>query len=310
MRTVRDATPDVQKAIRELQGALQPFLSRNVDLAGRRITNAGDSIQSGDYVTRYELDGDLKGVDDKIKRLTTEDLPTALNLLGGSVRVGLFAQRGSPISHAQTIFIASDWDYIGWVSNGAAWKYSFGVYRDAVASKPSPTTNDVGLEFVATDTFEVFYWSGSAWVEVLLPLLTQFGGTTSSFPALLRETTGLVARLADDSGDTFLKVLDEAYDATNWDGKTEVPTKNAIRDKFILAISDAAYGAGWDGVVDVAPSKNAVYDQIQTLLGSSAYTITNVTTDRSADANATSLDEVIDVLGTLIADLQAKGILS
>jgi len=27
-------------------------------------------------------------------------------------------------------------------------------------------------------------------------------------------------------------------------------------------ISDAAYGAGWDAVVDVAPSKNAVYDKI------------------------------------------------
>lgn len=29
-----------------------------------------------------------------------------------------------------------------------------------------------------------------------------------------------------------LSVPDEAYDATNWDGSVEVPTKNAIRDKF------------------------------------------------------------------------------
>lgn len=41
----------------------------------------------------------------------------------------------------------------------------------------------------------------------------------------------------------------------------------------------------------------------------SAYTITNVTTDRSYDANATSLDELADVLGTLIADLQAAGVI-
>lgn len=40
----------------------------------------------------------------------------------------------------------------------------------------------------------------------------------------------------------------------------------------------------------------------------SAYTITNVTTDRSYDANATTLDEIADTLGTLIADLQARGI--
>lgn len=41
----------------------------------------------------------------------------------------------------------------------------------------------------------------------------------------------------------------------------------------------------------------------------SAYTPTNVTTDRSYDANATTVDELADVLGTLIADLQAFGLL-
>lgn len=30
-------------------------------------------------------------------------------------------------------------------------------------------------------------------------------------------------------------------------------------------ISDAAYGVGWNGVTDVAPSKNAVYDKIETI---------------------------------------------
>ena len=40
-----------------------------------------------------------------------------------------------------------------------------------------------------------------------------------------------------------------------------------------------------------------------------AYTPTNVSADRSYDANATSVDELADVLGTLIADLQAYGLL-
>jgi hypothetical protein len=39
------------------------------------------------------------------------------------------------------------------------------------------------------------------------------------------------------------------------------------------------------------------------------YTPTNVTPDRAYDANSTSLDEIADVLGTLIADLQAAGII-
>lgn len=39
------------------------------------------------------------------------------------------------------------------------------------------------------------------------------------------------------------------------------------------------------------------------------YTPTNVTTDRSYDADATTLAELADVVGTMIADLQAVGIL-
>lgn len=41
-----------------------------------------------------------------------------------------------------------------------------------------------------------------------------------------------------------------------------------------------------------------------------AYTPTNVSADRSYDANATTVDELADVLGTLIADLQAYGLLA
>jgi len=41
-----------------------------------------------------------------------------------------------------------------------------------------------------------------------------------------------------------------------------------------------------------------------------AYTVTNAVVDRSFDADATTLDEVADVLGTLIQDLQAKGVLA
>lgn len=40
------------------------------------------------------------------------------------------------------------------------------------------------------------------------------------------------------------------------------------------------------------------------------YTTSNVTEDRAYDANSTTLDEIADVLGTLIADLQSAGIIS
>ncbi len=48
----------------------------------------------------------------------------------------------------------------------------------------------------------------------------------------------------------------------------------------------------------------------RTYLESSTYSPTNVTTDRAYDADATTIDELADVLGTLIADLKTANILS
>ena len=39
------------------------------------------------------------------------------------------------------------------------------------------------------------------------------------------------------------------------------------------------------------------------------YTTSNVSADREFDANSTTLDEIADVLGTLIADLKSLGLI-
>lgn len=54
-------------------------------------------------------------------------------------------------------------------------------------------------------------------------------------------------------------------------------------------------------------AKWAVLWWTQNLGGS--YTVTNVTTDRAYDANATTLDEIADVLGTLISDLKNSNVI-
>lgn len=80
------------------------------------------------------------------------------------------------------------------------------------------------------------------------------------------------------------KVSDTAYDATSWNGVTSIaPSKNAVRDQIesMVAISsglvsDTAYNTGtWDAVTTVAPSKNAVRDQIETMLTSISATVSD-----------------------------------
>lgn len=86
---------------------------------------------------------------------------------------------------------------------------------------------------------------------------------------------------SDGSG----SVDDTAYDATSWDGVTDVaPSKNAVRDKFESIggglVSDTAYDEStWNGVTTVAPSKNAVRDKFEglpaALISDTAYDATS-----------------------------------
>ena len=52
-------------------------------------------------------------------------------------------------------------------------------------------------------------------------------------------------------------------------------------------------------------------DDVVTPAGPTAavYSVSNVTTTRTYDAALTDADELADVLGTLIADLQSKGVI-
>jgi hypothetical protein len=74
------------------------------------------------------------------------------------------------------------------------------------------------------------------------------------------------ADVADSSNkryvtDTQLTVIGNTS-GTNTGDNSANSTSNTYAD---AKISDAAYGAGWDGVTGIAPSKNAVYDKINSI---------------------------------------------
>jgi len=97
-----------------------------------------------------------------------------------------------------------------------------------------PVTGETVKIYVTLDTNKTYRWSGSVYVEISPSEVTSVNGQT-----------GVVTLDSDDisEGSTNLYF-------------TDTRAKTA-------AVSDTAYGAGWNGVTDVAASKNAVYDQVE-----------------------------------------------
>jgi hypothetical protein len=69
------------------------------------------------------------------------------------------------------------------------------------------------------------------------------------------------------------------------------------------------YSADWNGAGTATAHLRNEEGHIIKLARAATYKPTNVTTDRIYDASATTLDELADVVGTLIADLQTLGFL-
>jgi hypothetical protein len=62
------------------------------------------------------------------------------------------------------------------------------------------------------------------------------------------------------------------------------------------SVSDTVYGASWDGVTDVAPSKNAIYDKIETIAAGSGITRTVTVSSGSFTAGSSASVDYVYVI--------------
>ena len=122
----------------------------------------------------------------------------------------------------------------------------------------------------------------------LLNTLAPVAGTTTVAPIQLTSGTLLTTPIVG------------AVEFLTDKGYLTITTGTARKE---LTLNDAALSSG---KIPIATTNGRLTD----LTASAAYTPTNVTTDRSYDADLTTVDELADVLGTLIADLKAVNILS
>ncbi len=81
------------------------------------------------------------------------------------------------------------------------------------------------------------------------------GGTASKGDSWIVDTAGTVDSVSFNEGDQIIALVDNA--------STNTFTGNWTKSGATFAIKDDAYSAAWDGDGSAAPSRNAVYDKIE-----------------------------------------------
>jgi hypothetical protein len=121
----------------------------------------------------------IRILNDRFRQVTGTGLPVTPNV-GGSLGGLFFAHANRPDANAQAIgTYGTETDrgvvyQVQTVRSQKTWVYVSGTMSAVVASRPADLgTNDAGFLFLATDTFQQFRWSGSAWVEVTQANLAQ-----------------------------------------------------------------------------------------------------------------------------------------
>jgi len=85
---------------------------------------------------------------------------------------GLYSARPAATTLANgVLFYATDQNVL-YVVNTNAWKYIAGCIFGIKSAVPALAAGDVGVLYIATDTFEYLYWTGTAWASVLVAIDT------------------------------------------------------------------------------------------------------------------------------------------
>jgi hypothetical protein len=212
-------------------------------LNGGNTTGAAITIGTND---EYGLNLETNGI--------TRISITGNTTTGGKTTITETTATTNDIEHALTI--SSNSTGTGAVGFGTGMYFrqkSTSVNDQFAATITTPWTTATNVfrtaDLVIKTTYQGILGEGLRVVSDANPLVRiqsklQFAGATSSFPMLKQSSAILQAKLADDSAYTDLEVADEAY-GVGWNGSLEVPTKNAIYDKIQTlggTLSDADYG--------------------------------------------------------------------
>ena len=238
---------------------------------------------------------------------------------------------GVTLSSTQTGLVTAMYAFDALVdANGVAASAATVVVTNAYGMRTGARMNTVGALGTISTAHGIHitsvHTSTGGIVTTNKGLLVSFkppgGGTTTNYGILIEDpasgggaiTTNYGVYIGDQSlGSTnyalyFAGTSGLARQGIWWNGDTNLYRSAAnvlaTDDKLYVALELEVDGAlNHDGTTvgfyGVAPTTRAA-----------AYTPTNVVADRAYDANATTVDELADVVGTLIADLQLLGLVA
>lgn len=149
------------------------------------------------------------------------------------------------------------------------------------------SANSVGnvADIVAASDGQVLRRAGTALAFGAVSL-----ATAAAVTGALGIANGGTGQTTQTAAFNALDPLTTKGDVIAHDGTNSVRLTVGTNGQLPVADSTAAAGIAWKGTVPT-------------------YTASNVTTDRSYDADATTLDELADILGTLLSDLRTFGII-
>ena len=110
-----------------------------------------------------------------------------------------------------------------------------------------PTTVASGGNETLAQTLALGNSTGATNLVVTAGQLIQFGGTTSSFPALKRSSTTLIARLADDSADA-------PFQAASLSLTTALPATSGGTGQSSFTVGDLLYASTTTAISKLAAS--------------------------------------------------------
>ena len=207
-------------------------------------------------------------------------------------RVGI--NTASPSTALQAVDTSSGttsfkFDFLGW--NGAAYTTGLALNStDASGYYPNhiKLTNAAygtnGTIFTANNN-GIYYSSDTGSVKHIFRDVTHSVGTFStvaSEPTLSVNNTPA----ADKIGIAVTAHASQTASLQEWQNSSGTPLSK-VKSNGDIEVPDEAYGAGWNGSLEV-PTKNALYDKIETLGGGSGITRTVVTTAGSITMGATA----------------------